>query len=267
MSPPQPVASGKCESGESYSFERRNLSILHRKVSPFDRVVYTHAMNRPAIELNTFHHIYNRGTDKRIIFLDDEDRERFILYLNVLNNKESDNPSKLSEGGLLKNYFVKERLVELSAFCLMPNHFHFLLFESTKGGISKFMQRLGTAYTSYFNEKYERTGVLFQGVFKSKYIYDEAYLQFLIDYIHLNPKDLRGSRVAGTLKELLNFLDNYEWSSYKFYRSSENKHPFLELRSIEEFLDIKKGYRERLMDMYGVSSDPTDRLDRLIFEE
>ena len=172
-------------------------------------------MDRVAIELESFHHVYNRGTDKRIIFNDIEDFRRFVLYLNVVNDVDVKSPAHMgayeNEESRLEN---SERLVNLIAFCLMPNHFHLLLQERVAGGISKFMQRLGTAYTMYFNEKNERGGALFQGRFKNRLVDSELYLLKVIDYIHLNPKKLSGS------------LRGYEWSSYHYY-CGENKFGYL----------------------------------------
>jgi putative transposase len=82
-------------------------------------------------------------------------------------------------------------LVSIGAYCLMPNHFHLLVKEEFEGGIAKFMQRLLTGYTMYFNKKHDRTGPLFAGVFKSRHVADDRYLQRVASYIHLNPTDLK----------------------------------------------------------------------------
>lgn len=127
----------------------------------------------------------------------------------------------------------------------MPNHFHLLLYECTPGGISKLLQRLGTAFTMYFNEKYERSGALFQGGFKSRLIEDEVYLMQVIDYIHLNPiqhKEMDGSK-KGLFKSDLQFLDDYPWSSYKDYCGEETYSNILQRDVLNEYLEMPKDYK------------------------
>ena len=77
--------------------------------------------------------------------------------------------------------------MDIITYCLMPNHFHILVRETSEKGVSQFMQRLGTAYSSYFNKKYKRTGTLFEGPFKARLVDTEPYLLYLTSYIHLNP--------------------------------------------------------------------------------
>ncbi len=141
-----------------------------------------------------FYHLYNRGTDKREVFITRNDYERFLCNLYLANTKENirlDNLQRTEEGStLLSRVFQVERrenLVSIAAYCLMPNHFHLLVRQNTEGGISQFMQKLATAYTMYFNAKYERSGALFQGKFKSKAAQEDTYLKYLLAYIHLNP--------------------------------------------------------------------------------
>ena len=101
----------------------------------------------------------------------------------------------------------------------MPNHFHILASEKQENGISKFMQKIMTGYTMYFNKKYERTGVLFQGKFKSTHANDDRYLAYLISYIHLNPIKLiepEWKEVGiNDLKQAEKYLDSYKYSSYQ----------------------------------------------------
>ncbi|MDP3726133.1 MAG: transposase [bacterium] len=142
---------------------------------------------------NEFYHIYNRGTDKRTIFLDEFDYGRFIRLLHVCNNQtavvmkdlKNFNFSQLTS--LVSQYTP---LVAIGAYCLMPNHFHILVKEIRPRGISQFMGKLLTAYSMYFNKKYERTGALFEGKFKSSRAKNDNYLQYLFAYIHLNPVKL-----------------------------------------------------------------------------
>ena len=211
-------------------------------------------MERIPIELESFHHVYNRGTDKRIVFGDSEDYERFILYLNILNDVEIKSPTDVGIITGRKIYSPSaERLVNLVAFCLMPNHFHLLLQEHVTGGISKFMHRLSTAYTMYFNDKQDRSGALFQGRFKSKFVDTELYLLKIIDYIHVNPKNLPGS-----LK--------YEWSSYHYYCGDNKFGHLLQFDTLQEITKIVRGaeYRNWLStqsdfsDIFQLSIDGED---------
>ncbi|MBI3632601.1 MAG: transposase [Candidatus Vogelbacteria bacterium] len=187
-------------------------------------------MNRVSIELESFHHVYNRGTDRRIIFNDTEDYKRFVLYLDVVNDTEIQCPAHMAIALRKESRPIStDKLVNLVAFCLMPNHFHLLIQERVSGGISKFMQRLGTAYTMYFNEKDERSGALFQGRFKSKLIDSESYLLRVVDYIHLNPRDLPGS------------LRAYEWSSYHYYCGKNKFGYLLQVNTLDEFTRLERG--------------------------
>lgn len=137
-----------------------------------------------------WYHCYNRGVEKRITFSDKADYRRFQMLLSVANDETSFHNTSFSKKTLaeiLSEEMPKNRLIEIGAYCLMPNHFHLLLRENTESGISRFMQKALTAYTMYFNKRNERTGPLFAGVFKSRHVSYDTYFQHLIAYIHLNP--------------------------------------------------------------------------------
>ncbi|PIR45162.1 MAG: hypothetical protein COV10_00600 [Candidatus Vogelbacteria bacterium CG10_big_fil_rev_8_21_14_0_10_51_16] len=223
-------------------------------------------MNRVPIELDTFHHVYNRGTEKRLIFMNDADRARFMLYVDILNNTKLENPSKLEQFGLLEEYSVKERLVDVVALCLMDNHFHLLLYERTEGGISKFMQRLGTAYTVYFNEKYERTGALFQGRFKSKLVTDEAYLFYLINYVHFNVRDLLPPD-RRFLSDIIKFLEIYPWSSYAAYAKLRPQPRWLQTENVKKYVSFEKDYKSELLALYDEADTMSDTIGGLAIDE
>jgi REP element-mobilizing transposase RayT/Mor family transcriptional regulator len=129
-----------------------------------------------------YYHIVNRGVEQRIVYKDKED---FTMFLNLL-----------CSGCLLYD-------VALHGYVLMSNHYH-LLIETKKENLSKFMQHLNASYAIYFNKKYQRSGHLWQGRFKSWYVTDEAYLYTLINYIENNP--LKAKMVKA--------LGEYEYSSY-----------------------------------------------------
>lgn len=171
--------------------------------------------NTPFAE-GEFYHIYNRGNFKRKIFLDKKDYERFLKLLFVCNSTKSINTRDLP-----KNFDPGEPLVAIGSFCLMPNHFHILVKEIIEGGTTRFMQRLGTAYVTYFNKKHETAGSLFEGKFRSEYAGSNNYLKYLYAYIHLNPIKLVQSdwkeKGLQNKKRSFDFLEKYMYSSYPIY--------------------------------------------------
>ncbi len=169
-----------------------------------------------------FYHLYNRGNDKRKIFFDNQDYRHFMLLMYICNSTKSIETRKIGE-----NFDRAELLVNIGSYCLMPNHFHMLLTEKTEGGISKYMLKLLTAYTMYFNKKYERTGKLYEGKFKSTYANSDKHLKYLFAYIHLNPAKLIDknwkTKKERNSKELLSYVLNYNYSSIKEYKNSQFK--------------------------------------------
>lgn len=141
---------------------------------------------------NEYYHLYNRGSDKRKIFNDNNDYWRFMSLLYLANNTDPihfQNQNKTFKE-LLEIETGGNRLVDIGAYCLMPNHFHILVRAIDDTGVSKFMQKLQTAYTMYFNRKHDRSGVLFQGKFKARHAMTDYHLKYLHSYIHLNPVKL-----------------------------------------------------------------------------
>lgn len=201
-------------------------------------------MERVPIELETFHHVYNRGTEKRDIFMSDDDYQLFLKYLYLLNDRDIESPAKLirSQGEDAEKEIDHKPLVAIVSYCLMPNHFHLLLHELFEGGISKFMQRLGTAYTMYFNDKYKHSGGLFQGTFKSKLITDEEYLLKIIDYIHLNPCDMLNSIPREKV------LNDYKYSSALNYDNRFLKNRILNLEKLKDYTELPNNYFKWLIE-------------------
>ena len=180
--------------------------------------------------INEFYHVYNRGTEKRLLFLDISDYERFVNLLWVSNSKTSIHLSNYQGKSLLDIPRGDETLVDIGAWCVMPNHFHLLLKEKVAGGLSLFMKKLQTGYSMYFNKKYERNGSLFQGKFRAKHLNSDNYLKHQYAYIHLNPigiidSDWKNKKV-NNLNKTKDFLINYKYSSLKDYLNEnrpENK--------------------------------------------
>ena len=143
-----------------------------------------------------YYHIYNRGADKRIIFEDEQDYGVFLCYLKEyllqkdveklkeeffkpnISYKEKDKISK----ALKMNNFYEE--IMLLAYCLMPNHFHFLIKQNQADSIDRFMNSLATRYSMYFNRKYKRVGPLYQSVYKAVLVETEEQWLYLSKYIH-----------------------------------------------------------------------------------
>lgn len=171
--------------------------------------------------IGEYYHVYNRGTDKRTIFLDEEDKDRFVKLLYIAN---SSNPFVFCELPIGLPYVEIDRgdvRVAIGAYVLMPNHFHILLKETTDGGIVKFMSKVLTSYSSYFNKKYKRTGRLFEGTFKAQHVDSDRYLKYLFAYIHLNPVKIiepdwtkNGISNRAVAKD---YLAEYIYSSYPEY--------------------------------------------------
>lgn len=155
--------------------------------------------NRPHVLVTgEYYHIYNRGNSKQDIFLDTQDYIVFQQFLYLMNMEKRITSREI--GSSSYSYERGEVLVSISAYCFMPNHIHILLKQEKENGISKFMQKLSTAYVMYFNKKYTRTGGLFEGTFKSKWVGEDTYLKYLYSYIHLNPLKLENSSWKEDLK-------------------------------------------------------------------
>ncbi len=138
-----------------------------------------------------FYHIYNRGTEKRNIFLDAADYERFVELLFLCNSKQAINVRDIRNNQKsIFDFNRKESIVAIGAYCLMPNHFHILLSPQCPDGVKTFMGKVGTSYSMYFNKRYERTGSLFQGRYRAEHANHDNYLKYLFSYIHLNPVKL-----------------------------------------------------------------------------
>ena len=202
-----------------------------------------------------FFHVYNRGVDKRTIFSDQEDYQRFLDGLWIFNETpvKDDRPfHRRKQFGVSGN-----PCVAISAFSLMPNHFHLLLQETEEGGISTLMQRLGLGYTHYYNRKQERSGRLFESVFKAKHINSEAYLEHITRYIHLNPLELYGidwKHVPLDPTKTRKALENYYWSSFPFYLQQKDTN-FLNLKLLNNLFSSPEEHFD-----YLLSYLPTDNL-------
>ncbi|MEK7535767.1 MAG: transposase [Patescibacteria group bacterium] len=171
-----------------------------------------------------YYHVYNRGVDRRIIFSNEHDHDRFMKLLFISNGTNSFdiNAEKIED---VYEWNRGEQLVDVCAYSLLTNHFHLLLKEIREGGISKFMQKLLTAYTMYFNAMNERSGSLFQGTYRAKHMNTDNYFKHIPTYIHLNHLDIfepnwkiNGVKDKEAAKR---FLINYKYSSLYDYLGDE----------------------------------------------
>jgi putative transposase len=188
------------------------------------------------------YHVMGRGVARSLIFRRKEDYQRIFKVINYYRYVNPPLrfsffrrlPLKKKETSL-KKLRESKRLVEIIAFCLMPNHFHLLLKQLQKKGTSTFMRNFQNSYARYFNTKYHRSGALFQALFKAVRIETDAQLLHVSRYIHLN-------LVSSFLVEIKN-LENYPWSSFPEYmksRSLEFVDPDLVLKQFKTEKDYKK---------------------------
>ncbi len=216
-------------------------------------------MQKPIFANNQIYHIYNRGVEKRDVFMDDKDRFRFIHDLFEFNDEAPakniyyKNPQLQSyEVGLRKIEKTKKNeprqcIIEILAFCLMTNHFHLLLKQKREKGVVNFMQKLGTGYTNYFNKKYERVGPLFQGKFKAVLIENESHFIHLPYYIHANPLsiiNLDWQEKITNRQKAIKFLESYRWSSYLDYIGKKNFPSVTQRDFLSEFFEGPNQYKK-----------------------
>ena len=201
------------------------------------------------------YHVYNRGIEKRKVFLDEEDHLRFIHDLFEFNDRapagKMYDKKQLAEVGS-PHIGKREFIVEVLAFCLMPNHYHLLLRQITENGIPEFMQKIGTGYTGFFNKKYVRVGALFQGKYKLVHVKEEAHFVHLPYYIHLNPLDLitpewRDDSIAD-IPKATSFLERYRWSSYPDYIGRKNFPSVTQREFILGFFGGTAEYKRSMLD-------------------
>ncbi len=219
--------------------------------------------------IGEFYHIYNRGTDKRIIFKHKSDHLRFMVLLYLCNsNLKVDLGDHLRQGRTLSDMFDLDRnetLVDIGTYCLMPNHFHILVKEKMEGGISLFMQKLTTAYSMYFNKKYDRSGTLFQGKFKSKHVAKDNYLKYLFAYINLNPIKLidKNWQEVGIkdLHQAQKFLKNYEFSGFLIHSGEDRKEKFiLALENFPNYFQTVKEFKDFINDWLNYKEESFDKV-------
>lgn len=220
---------------------------------------------------NELFHVLNRGVDKRQIFMDEEDRFRFIHDLYEFNDKNPANTvnflfrdSTSWDIGCPNVNRKKERelLVKIHAFAMMPNHYHLFLSPIAENGIPLFMKKLNMGYAKYFNEKNKRVGALFQGKYKSIRVSTDSHFLHLPFYIHFNPLDMImpewRKRSILNKKEAAEYLKNYRWSSHLDYLGIKNFPSVTERNFLLNFFEGTSGYEktfEKELKNFSVNND------------
>ncbi|MBI4066032.1 transposase [Candidatus Kaiserbacteria bacterium] len=208
-----------------------------------------------------YYHLYNRGVEKRNVFLTQKDYARFRRLLYVANGTEHFVYRDI-ERKSLKEIDCGEPLVAIAAWVLMPNHFHILVKEITEGGTAAFMEKLCTSYSSYFNKRHDRVGPLFQGRYKSQHVTEDTHLKYLFAYIHLNPLKLidpawkeKGSISVAAAKK---FISSYEHSSYLSYMdTSREESILLSKNEFPEYFSENKDFEDFHNDLISFSDTDT----------
>lgn len=208
-----------------------------------------------------FYHVYNRGTDKRIIFTDSIDYRRFVDLMYLCNSSLSVNVRNARRSS--ENVFEFEReeaLVSIGAYCLMPNHFHILITPNIDGGLSTFMNKLGTSYSMYFNKRHSRTGSLFEGTYKAKHASTDEYIKYLYAYIHLNPVKLYQpdwkERGIKDKEDAFRYVSNFEYSSLPDYLN--NNRPEMSILNKESFPDYFDSHIDIKADLFDWLSNDVE---------
>jgi len=214
---------------------------------------------REKIIAGNIYHVLSRGVDKRDIFLDDNDRFRFIHDLFEFNDTSPVNNAfyrfQYMSNNVAHPYSnidsgrkSRKLLVEILAFCLMSNHYHLFIRPLFDDGLFKFMKKLNTGYVKYFNEKHKRRGALFESRYKSIIVSDEAHFIHLPYYIHFNPLDLimpewRQKEIKDK-ERAIRFLENYRWSSHLDYIGRKNFPSITSRDFLLEFFGGSEKYKQ-----------------------
>lgn len=239
-------------------------------------------MRKEPFATGDYVHVYNRGNRKQEIVRDANDHWRFLQMLYYFNTRKTpENPFRDLRDSLKSDFNsrliwpdtwdMQEPIVSIAAFALMENHFHLLIKELVKGGLTLFMRRLGTGMTNRFNIKYHETGRLFQGAYKAKRIDADFYLERLSVYIQVkNPFEIYPN--GGLGKALEEFDAAYEWAAKYPYCSlgdyaGNRKSPIItkDKDAFGELATSRAAYK-KLVREYLASSDSDKKLNTLLFD-
>lgn len=202
-----------------------------------------------------YFHVYNRGTNKMNIFLNNFEYNRFQKLLYLVNSKNTMKFSDIEtkKTGPCPTWTIDrgQTLVDIGAYCLMPNHFHLLIKSKHEKDTGIFLQRLLTSHSKFFNKKYNRSGSLFQGKSKAVHVVGDNYLKYIFSYIHLNPiKIIQNDWKENGIKNIYlakEYLNKYKYSSYSdFLGKQRNESKILELSTFPDYFYQKNSFSDEI---------------------
>lgn len=216
-----------------------------------------------------YYHIFNRGAHKQPVFKDEQDRKRFLLLLLLTNtNQQTDFRTILKKykGEFNVDVFKEtfgEKIVDILAYTLMTNHFHLVLREREEGGISKFMRKLSTSYSMYFNARHNHDGVVFQGRYRCVHLSNEDCFQQVWAHILLNALDILDTDWRSTkplnFKHARMLLSSYPFSSYfDYFVKKRPESTVLSLENLPNFLTAMDNPEECIKWEAGYSADESE---------
>jgi len=230
-------------------------------------------MRNIEIESGEYYHVYNRGVERRRVFLKPEHFERFYQSLAMFNDVSYKHHGCQTFKESVESYrslgTVERRFVDIVAFALIPNHFHFLLRQKEDGGIAKFLQKVQQGYTRFFNLSHGRTGCLFSSSYQAEHIDSDSHFEHMVRYIHLNPLDVGGlpwrldDEKKTTYSEVIDYLSTYPWSSHHVYLSGKQSFPVVDLEHVNWLCNTPSDYERYLASWfdlpylsYGKNAEP-----------
>jgi putative transposase len=214
-------------------------------------------VKRPQLFNNEIYHLVLRGVGDDDIFKRADDYWRAIFSLYEFNTTEPieiriqrKKRKRAKNGEQFSD--IRELLIDVLAFCFMPNHIHLLVRQKIENGITQFMRKFGAGYAAYFNKKYNRRGHLFQGRFRAVHIQSNRQLKTIFVYIHTNPISLIDfewkENGTGNTQKALDFLEDYKWSSFPDYIGGQNFPSITEREFLIDVFGGKKKCKEIVLD-------------------
>jgi len=209
------------------------------------------------------YHVFNRGVERRNIFLSSRDRERLVQLLeyyrfaNIPKSYSHFLNLSIPERALYYDALHKHSLIiDILAYCLMPNHFHLLVRQQRNHGVQEALSNISNGYAKYFNIKRTRVGPLFQGPFQAVRVETEEQLLHVSRYIHLNPV------VSGVVdtKELF----AYPWSSLPVYVGGQS-HEWVEDKIVLSYFKNRAAYRVFVEDQIAFGKE-LEKIKHLVLE-
>ncbi len=227
--------------------------------------------NRFPIVADEWYHCFNRGVDKRIVFGDESDCERFMALLFVSNDEDSNtrlfdlDRHKVDLSKVIRYDAPRGApLVRIGAYALMPNHVHFIVQPLTDAGLARFMHKVFTGYTMYFNKKYERAGPLFSGKYKSKHLDTDEYFKHAVQYVLFNPVEIfepNWKKGIGDLPRIERELRAYRYASVQDFFRIERPEKIIVHDIVREYFDKKPSLSAMLKDAHFYYKENAKFLD------